>query len=130
MTGNTRSLKTTAERLEHGRVLFNEGRYFEAHEAWEEAWLAEEGPLRTLLQGLIQIAAGCHKAREGQAAGCAWLIGEGVEKLSRVDGLAPGIDGFARAMAEVHARALAWQLGEADRIEAIPDLPPPRPGPA
>ena len=43
VTGRAGSPKTTAERLERGRLLFNEGRYFEAHEAWEEAWLVEGG---------------------------------------------------------------------------------------
>jgi predicted metal-dependent hydrolase len=29
----------TAERLARGRELFNSGLYFEAHDAWEDAWL-------------------------------------------------------------------------------------------
>jgi predicted metal-dependent hydrolase len=52
----------TAERLERGRKLFNSGLYFEAHEAWEDAWRVETGPVRLMLHGLIQVAAGLHKA--------------------------------------------------------------------
>jgi uncharacterized protein len=48
----------THRALEQGRTLFNQGCFFEAHEAWEAAWLHEEGELRLLLQGLIQVAAG------------------------------------------------------------------------
>ena len=129
MTEDTAGPNTTGERLERGRLLFNAGRYFEAHEAWEEVWLLEEGDLRMLLQGLIQVAAGCHKAREGRAAGCARLIGTGLEKLGRVETLAPGIAGFARKMAGVHERALGWQRGESDGIGPIPTLPPSTPGP-
>jgi predicted metal-dependent hydrolase len=29
----------TAQHLARGRELFNSGFYFEAHEAWEDAWL-------------------------------------------------------------------------------------------
>ena len=75
----------TAARLERGRALFNAGRYFEAHEAWEEAWLAERGDARRLLQGLIQVAAGCHKAGQGKAEGCARLLAAGLEKLEPLD---------------------------------------------
>src|SRR5689334_23240838 len=55
--------------LEEGRTLFNEGRFFEAHERWEEAWLVETGPSKLRLQGLIQIAAGFLKARQGRSSG-------------------------------------------------------------
>jgi uncharacterized protein len=45
--------------LERGIELFNEGRYWDAHEAWEEAWMPDRhGPDRGFYKGLIQIAAG------------------------------------------------------------------------
>ena len=37
---------------------FNAGRFFEAHEWLEEIWQQEQGPVRDLYKGLIQIAAG------------------------------------------------------------------------
>ena len=40
----------------HGLRLFNEGQYFEAHEALEEAWNAEQGKVRDLYRGILQIA--------------------------------------------------------------------------
>ena len=39
-----------------GIALFNAGEYFEAHEALENAWRAEPGPIRDLYQGILQIA--------------------------------------------------------------------------
>lgn len=39
-----------------GFRLFNAGRYFEAHEALEEAWSAEKGRIRELYRGILQIA--------------------------------------------------------------------------
>lgn len=39
-----------------GLRLFNAGRYFEAHEALEEAWKEEEGSVRDLYRGILQIA--------------------------------------------------------------------------
>jgi predicted metal-dependent hydrolase len=46
--------------LERGIELFNRGLYWEAHEAWEEAWTPDRrGPDRGFYKGLIQVAAGC-----------------------------------------------------------------------
>jgi len=39
-----------------GLHLFNAREYFEAHEALEEAWNAEEGKIRDLYRGVLQIA--------------------------------------------------------------------------
>jgi len=39
-----------------GLRLFNAGGYFEAHEALEDAWNAESGKVRSLYQGILQIA--------------------------------------------------------------------------
>lgn len=39
-----------------GFLLFNAGRYFEAHEALEDAWNAESGKIRDLYRGILQIA--------------------------------------------------------------------------
>lgn len=39
-----------------GLRLFNAGKYFEAHEALEDAWNAEKGRVRELYRGILQIA--------------------------------------------------------------------------
>ena len=39
-----------------GFHLFNAGKYFEAHEALEDAWNAEKGKVRELYRGILQIA--------------------------------------------------------------------------
>lgn len=51
-------------------LLFAEGRYLEAHEAWEQEWrTAHEGQGRELLRALAQAAAACHHERTGNARG-------------------------------------------------------------
>lgn len=74
--------RSLSEILEEGRALFNEGRFFEAHERWEEAWLVETGRSRLFLQGLIQIAAGCLKASQGRTAGAVRLLESGARKVA------------------------------------------------
>jgi uncharacterized protein len=39
-----------------GLRLFNAGEYFEAHEALEDAWNAEQGKVRELYRGILQVA--------------------------------------------------------------------------
>ncbi len=69
----------TAAALRRGAALFDQGRFWDAHEAWEEAWLEEDGEVRLFLQGLIQVAAGYHKATvQLQPNGCVKLLRSGL----------------------------------------------------
>lgn len=54
-----------------GIDLFNQGFYWEAHEAWEALWHAagRKGTLADFLKGLIKFAAAMVKAREGNPRG-------------------------------------------------------------
>ncbi len=57
--------------LAHGLDLFNNGYYWEAHEAWELLWRAapRDSADALLLQGLIALAAAGVKVRQGQPIG-------------------------------------------------------------
>jgi predicted metal-dependent hydrolase len=61
-TANPRSLLP-------GALHFNKGEYFEAHEAWEEAWYGTEGEENRFLKGLIQIAVSLYHLETGNLAG-------------------------------------------------------------
>lgn len=51
---------SSTPRLSRGIELFNAGRYWEAHEVWEEEWTPDrKGADSGFYKGLIQIAAGC-----------------------------------------------------------------------
>ena len=80
------------ERLAEGVALFNAGHWFEAHEVWEEAWRRETGARRALLQGLIQVAAGCLKQVEGRAEGARTLFGRALERLEPLPSTCEGVD--------------------------------------
>ncbi len=56
-------------RARAGLVLFNEGRYFEAHEELETAWRAEKGRIRELYQGILQAAVTYLHITRGNDAG-------------------------------------------------------------
>lgn len=73
-------------RFAEGVRLFDEGAYFEAHEAWEACWReAVDADARLLYQGLVQVTAAFHKrfvARD--AASAERLLGRGLAKLEKV----------------------------------------------
>ncbi len=46
-----------------GVRLFNQARFWEAHEAWEAVWLRHPEDGRFFIQGLIQLAAAYHQLR-------------------------------------------------------------------
>lgn len=121
------SRPVTEALFEWGRALFNAGRHFEAHEVWEEAWRGESGATRLLLQGLIQIAAGYHKASaQGQPGGCVRLLRSGLEKL-RAASASPAegsLAAFLRAVEESLGEAERWERGEAAGLASAPRLEP------
>ena len=57
------------EAFRSGLILFNGGHFFEAHEAIEALWRAEEGNLRDFYKGLIQAAAALHLMKQGRLQG-------------------------------------------------------------
>jgi predicted metal-dependent hydrolase len=111
--------------FERGRLHFNAGRFFEAHEAWEEAWRAESGTARLLLQGLIQVAAGYHKAFHGRRPdGCARLLTAGLEKLRAAlkDSPDHGLEEFLARVEGDAVDASRWEQGEMEGLARSPTL--------
>ena len=71
-----------AEELFHkGVSLFNGGRYWHAHEAWETLWRAAPDEDRDFYQGLIKLAAGLLHLQRRNRRGALNKLGEGVEQL-------------------------------------------------
>ncbi len=71
------------EALRHGATLFDSGRFWDAHEVWEEIWQEEERSIRSFYQGLIQLAAGYHHwTVTHRPRGVQTLLAMGATKLS------------------------------------------------
>ena len=63
---------------------FNAGRYFEAHEIWEEIWLRSSGDAKLFYQTLIQAAVGLHHFEGGNNRGALGMHKNVHEKVSRL----------------------------------------------
>jgi predicted metal-dependent hydrolase len=93
------------ELFQRGIDLFNQGRYFEAHEVWEQAWLRSRDEEKLFYQGLIQAAAAILHAQRGNPDGCRRLWEKASHKLAPLAAdfrkialgeLRPALDDFFR----------------------------------
>lgn len=106
-----------------GVASFNEGAFFEAHEAFEDLLDAVEDDARwDLLLGLVQVAVGYHKASAGHP-GAERMLGLGAEKLAPLPAVAFGVD-VAALRARVRDDLAAAARGEA--LAARMGADPPR----
>lgn len=70
--------------VNRGLVEYHEGRAFEAHEIWEDAWQSSESPRREVLQALIQTAAARYKyEQQNNAAGTQKLLNKALGNVKR-----------------------------------------------
>jgi predicted metal-dependent hydrolase len=88
----------------HGIALFNEGAYFESHEALEEIWTGERGPDRLFLQGLIHVAVAWHHYGTGNLDGARRQFRKALKKLA---GYLPQYAGIATL--ELYRDGLVWR---------------------
>jgi hypothetical protein len=75
-----------------GILLFNEGKYFEAHEELETAWRAEKGKIRELYQGILQAAVTYLHITHGNYDGAIKVYGRSMKRLRNWPDFCRGVD--------------------------------------
>jgi len=65
------------ERYLAGILCFNRGEFFEAHEVWEDLWMACPSAERRFIQSLIQAAVALYHWGNGNRAGADRLLASG-----------------------------------------------------
>ena len=75
-----------------GIQLFNEGEFFEAHEAWEDVWHMAYGLKHDFYQGLIQCAVALEHYRRGNPRGVISLFKSYRPKFRDVPPVFMGLD--------------------------------------
>ena len=69
--------------LAKGAAEWDERRFFDAHETWEELWMEEPRPIRSFFQGLILLAAGLHHwTGTHKPRGVQTKLATGIERLA------------------------------------------------
>ena len=113
--------------FERGLALFNHGRFFECHEAWEEAWKRSHGAEKLFYQGLIQAAVAILHAQRGNLVGARSLYGKARAKLDTMPARHMGVAlGELRAALEqffdAALAAKSANLPAPPRIRSIPKV--------
>ncbi|MBI3649795.1 MAG: DUF309 domain-containing protein [Acidobacteria bacterium] len=75
-----------------GITHFNAGRYFEAHEVWEEIWLHSADDSKLFYQMLIQAAVGLHHFMRGNLRGARGMYKNVIAKLEKLPAVFQSLD--------------------------------------
>jgi uncharacterized protein len=99
------------EMFQRGIELFNQGRFFDAHEAWEQSWLRSGGEEKIFYQGLIQAAAAILHVQRGNPSGARSLWQKAGSKLAGLpaDYRSIDLEQLRSGLAEFFDRALSGQ---------------------
>ena len=68
-------------RLKKAVSLFNQAKWYEAHDVFEEMWHEINGPERRTIQGFLQVAVAQLHLERGNTRGATILYGEGLGRL-------------------------------------------------
>jgi uncharacterized protein len=118
--------------LADGLALTRAGRYFEAHEAFEDAWRSAAPDERDFFQGLVHVVVAWYQDGRGNETGCRRQLEKAARRLAAFAPSHRGVD-VALLLAQVErARpgampALELDVAEADSVEDAPqaDVEPP-----
>lgn len=102
--------------FDRGLHEFRQGRFFEAHEEWEELWKKSTGPERVFLQGLIQLAAASVHVGRGGLPPARRLFGLSLEKIQSVP---EGLFGVSSERLVKQIRAVIEALDEKRPLDSL-----------
>jgi predicted metal-dependent hydrolase len=108
-------------RLQRSIALFNAGEWYDCHDGLEELWHETQGPMRTVLQGILQIAVAHLHLERNNRRGATMLLGEGLGRLHGAGATALGLNlDLLRQRAE--ARLLCLQAEGDPSALPLPEL--------
>jgi hypothetical protein len=107
------------------RAAWDAGLFFEVHEILEPVWLAERGPRRDALQGLIMAGAALHHLTTGNTAGARGLLRDAVRRLdASAEKLGLDLASFARELSALADAIDAGSVRGAADLASVPSLHP------
>lgn len=108
-------------RLAEAIGLFNAQQWYACHDGFEALWHETAGPMRAVLQGILQIAVSQIHLERGNLRGATVLMGEGLGRLNSCDQTALGLD-LDQLRSAASAHLVALQSGASVAGAALPVL--------
>jgi len=103
--------------------LFNQADWYACHDGFEALWHETAGPMRPVLQGILQLAVAELHLERGNQRGATILMGEGLGRLQGCGPQALGLD--LLSLTSLAARRLsALQAGRSAQALPQPKLIP------
>ena len=72
--------------------LFNDHKWYEAHDAFEEIWNSVDGDERQVIQGILQVSVSQFHLSKGNLNGATILLGEGLGRIKTRTKINVGVD--------------------------------------
>ena len=72
--------------------LFNNQKWYEAHDAFEDIWNTLDGDERQVIQGILQVSVSQFHLSKGNINGATILLGEGLGRIKNRTNINLGID--------------------------------------
>ena len=84
--------KYLEENFYNALYLFNNQKWYEAHDAFEDIWNNLDGDERQIIQGILQVAVSQFHLSKGNLNGATILLGEGLGRIKTRTYINLGID--------------------------------------
>jgi len=83
--------------------LFNDQKWYEAHDAFEDIWNTLDGDERQIIQGILQVSVSQFHLSRGNLNGATILLGEGLGRIKNRTNINLGIDleSFCRCLEDL-----------------------------
>lgn len=101
----------------HGIALFNEGKFFDAHEVLEDVWRAASQEEKKIWQGLVQVAVALHHYSTGNRVGMRSVLVRAMKNLAKHP------QDFHDIQIPQLLKSLAQWLEAFDHHQPLPSLP-------
>ena len=84
--------KKLQDSLNYALNLFNDQKWYEAHDVFEEIWNNVDGDERQIIQGILQVSVSQFHLSKGNLNGATILLGEGLGRIKNRTNIDLGID--------------------------------------
>ena len=89
---NEENTKSFQDSLYFALKLFNDQKWYEAHDAFEDIWNTVDGDQRQVIQGILQVSVSQFHLSKGNLNGATILLGEGLGRIKTRKNINLGID--------------------------------------
>ena len=87
-----KDIKTSQDPLLLALNLYNNQKWYEAHDAFEDIWNTVDGDERQVIQGILQVSVSQFHLSKGNLNGATILLGEGLGRIKSRTNVNLGID--------------------------------------